>query len=399
MKVLVLNSGSSSLKFQLINCDTEEVLAKGLCDRIGMDGGNFTYKGKEKTKTDVQMADHTVALKILFDALTNPETGAVKSIEDIDAIGHRVVHGGEKYSDPVLVDDKVLADIEELSSLAPLHNPANAMGIKACMSMTKAPQVAVFDTAFHQTMPQYAYMYGVPYKYYEENGVRRYGFHGTSHKFVSKAATEWLEKEFGVKTADSKVITCHLGNGSSIAAVKGGKVMDTTMGLTPEPGLIMGTRAGDVDPSAITFIMEKCGVTPEEMDKIINKQSGLLGISGVSSDMRDIIEGKGKGCSKCQLAFDMLVYSIKKFIGAYAAAMGGVDMIVFTGGIGENSEPVRKAVLSGMEYLGITLDCEKNKVMGEKADLTKKCDGKAVVIPTNEELMIALETVSVVTGK
>ncbi|MBQ0105186.1 MAG: acetate kinase [Armatimonadetes bacterium] len=398
MKVLVLNSGSSSLKFQLINSETEEVLAKGQCDRIGMDGGNFTYKGAEKYKIDADMENHEVALKILFDALTDKDKGAIKSVDEIDAIGHRVVHGGEKYSDPVLVTDKVLADIEELSSLAPLHNPANAMGIKACMSMTKAPQVAVFDTAFHQTMPQYAYMYGVPYKYYEENGVRRYGFHGTSHKFVSKAATEWLEKEFGIKAEDSKVITCHLGNGSSIAAVKGGKVIDTSMGLTPEPGLLMGTRAGDVDPSAITFIMEKCGVSPEEMDKIINKKSGLLGISGQSSDMRDIIEGKGKGCEKCQLAFDMLVYSIKKFIGAYAAAMGGVDMIVFTGGIGENSEPVRKAVLTGMEYLGVELDGEKNKVMGEKADITVKGDGKAVVIPTNEELMIALETVSVVNG-
>ena len=399
MLVLVLNSGSSSLKFQLIDSETEDVLAKGQCDRIGLEGGNFAYKGKEKYKKDIQMADHGVALKILFDALTNPESGAIKSVEEIDAIGHRVVHGGEKYSDPVLVDEKTLKDIDELSALAPLHNPANALGIKACMEMTKAPQVAVFDTAFHQTMPKHAYMYALPYEYYEKNGVRRYGFHGTSHKFITKEALEWLEKDYGVKPEDSKIITCHLGNGSSIAAVKGGKVIDTTMGLTPEPGLIMGTRAGDVDPSAITFIESKHQISPEAMDKILNKKSGLIGISGKSSDMRDIIEGMGQGDEKCKLAYDMLVYSIKKFIGAYAAAMNGVDAIVFTGGIGENSEPVRRGVLTNMEFLGVHLDPEKNKVMGERADLTTDNSGKALVIPTNEELMIALETVSVVTGK
>ena len=399
MKVLVLNSGSSSLKFQLIDSETEDVLAKGQCDRIGLDGGNFAYKGKEKYKKDIQMADHSVALKILFDALTNPESGAIKSVDEIDAIGHRVVHGGEKYSDPVLLDEKALKDIDDLSALAPLHNPANALGIKACMEITKAPQVAVFDTAFHQTMPKHAYMYALPYKYYEENGVRRYGFHGTSHKFITKEALEWLEKDYGVKPEDSKIITCHLGNGSSIAAVKGGKVIDTTMGLTPEPGLIMGTRAGDVDPSAITFIEAKHNISPEEMDKILNKKSGLLGISGKSSDMRDIIEGMGNGDERCKLTYDMLVYSIKKFIGAYAAAMNGVDAIVFTGGIGENSEPVRRGVLTNMEFLGVHLDPEKNKVMGERADLTTDNSGKALVIPTNEELMIALETVSVVTGK
>ncbi|MBQ7257736.1 MAG: acetate kinase [Abditibacteriota bacterium] len=399
MKVLVLNSGSSSLKFQLIDSETEDVLAKGQCDRIGLDGGNFAYKGKEKYKKDIQMADHSVALKILFDALTNPESGAIKSVDEIDAIGHRVVHGGEKYSDPVLLDEKALKDIDDLSALAPLHNPANALGIKACMEITKAPQVAVFDTAFHQTMPKHAYMYALPYKYYEENGVRRYGFHGTSHKFITKEALEWLKKDYGVKPEDSKIITCHLGNGSSIAAVKGGKVIDTTMGLTPEPGLIMGTRAGDVDPSAITFIEAKHNISPEEMDKILNKKSGLLGISGKSSDMRDIIEGMGNGDERCKLTYDMLVYSIKKFIGAYAAAMNGVDAIVFTGGIGENSEPVRRGVLTNMEFLGVHLDPEKNKVMGERADLTTDNSGKALVIPTNEELMIALETVSVVTGK
>ncbi len=399
MLVLVLNSGSSSLKFQLIDSETEDVLAKGQCDRIGLEGGNFAYKGKEKYKKDIQMADHSVALKILFDALTDPKTGAIKSVEEIDAIGHRVVHGGEKYSDPVLVDEKTLKDIDELSALAPLHNPANALGIKACMEMTKAPQVAVFDTAFHQTMPKHAYMYALPYEYYEKNGVRRYGFHGTSHKFITKEALEWLEKDYGVKPEDSKIITCHLGNGSSIAAVKGGKVIDTTMGLTPEPGLVMGTRAGDVDPSAVTFIESKHHVSPEDMDKILNKKSGLIGISGKSSDMRDIIEGMGQGDEKCKLAYDMLCYSIKKFIGAYAAAMNGVDAIVFTGGIGENSEPVRRGVLTNMEFLGVHLDPEKNKVMGEKADITSDNSGKVLVIPTNEELMIALETVSVVTGK
>ena len=398
MKVLVLNSGSSSLKFQLINSDTEEVLAKGQCDRIGMDGGNFTYKGKDKYKNDIQMENHEVALKILFDALTDAEKGAIKNIDEIDAIGHRVVHGGEKYSDPVLVDEKVLKDIEELSALAPLHNPANAMGIKACMAMTKAPQVVVFDTAFHQTMPQHAYMYALPYKYYEEFGVRRYGFHGTSHKFIAKAALEWLEKDYGIKPEDSKIITCHLGNGSSVSAVKGGKVIDTSMGLTPEPGVVMGTRAGDVDPSAITFIQSKCNISAKEMDKILNKESGLLGISGKSSDMRDIVENKASN-ERCKLAFDMVCYSVKKYIGAYSAAMGGVDAVIFTGGIGENSEPARAGILTGLEYLGLKFDAQKNKTMGEKIDLTPDNCGKVLVIPTNEELMICMETVSVVNSK
>jgi len=396
LKVLVLNSGSSSLKFQLINFETKEVLAKGLCDRIGLEGGSISYQAAEKIKLEVYMENHESALGLLFKTLVSPENGAIKSIDEIDAVGHRVVHGGEKYSKPTLVNEKVLQEIEDLSILAPLHNPANAMGIKACMKITSAPQVAVFDTAFHQTMPQYTYMYAIPYDYYTKNAVRRYGFHGTSHKFVSKETIKWLESDYGIKAEDSKIITCHLGNGSSIAAIKGGKVLDTSMGLTPVEGLIMGTRCGDIDPAALTYLATIDDLSPRDVDTIINKRSGLLGISGKSSDMRDIIENMNAGDDRCKLAFDMMCYRIRKYIGAYAAAMGGVDSVVFTGGIGENSTPVRAAVIKGLEFMDLSLDTELNKVMGRKADISLKQNGRVLIVPTNEELMIATEAVAIV---
>ena len=406
MKVLVLNSGSSSLKFQLIDTDTGKVMAKGLCDRIGIDGSSLTYTSDKKEKIEGYLANHKVALDKVFSLLTDPEKGVIGDISEIDIAGHRVVHGGEKYSEPVLVTEKVLKDIEELSALAPLHNPANAMGIEACLAVMKGvPQVAVFDTAYHQTMPDYAYMYALPYELYKEHGIRRYGFHGTSHKFVAKQAVEML-KEKGIRPEDSKIVTCHLGNGCSMAAVKGGRVIDTTMGFTPVAGCVMGSRTGDLDPSVVTFIEETLGKSPKEVDTLMNKESGLLGISGRSSDMRDIIDNKETD-PRAMLAFRMFAYRVKKYIGSYAAAMNGLDAVVFTGGVGENSEPQRKQICSDMDFLGIELDLELNHqlsfeldpakdVFFGNVDLSVKKNGSILRIPTNEELMIAMESVDVV---
>ncbi|MBP5273373.1 MAG: acetate kinase [Abditibacteriota bacterium] len=408
MKVLVLNSGSSSLKFQLIETENGKVLAKGLCDRIGIDGSSLTYSTDKKEKFEGYIENHKAALDKVFALLTDKEKGVIGSISEIDIAGHRVVHGGEKYSSPVLVTDGVLKDIEELSALAPLHNPANAMGIEACLAvMEGVPQVAVFDTAYHQTMPDYAYMYALPYELYEKYGIRRYGFHGTSHKFVAKQAMNMLEEK-GKKPEDTKIVTCHLGNGCSMAAVKGGKVIDTTMGFTPVAGCVMGSRVGDVDPSCVTFLEEKMGLSPAEADKLMNKESGLLGVSGRSSDMRDIIDNKETD-PRSMLAFRMFAYRVKKYIGAYAAAMNGLDAVVFTGGVGENSEPQRKQICSDLEYLGIELDLELNHKLSweldpEKdvfygnVDLSVKKNGSILRIPTNEELMIATEAVEVVSG-
>ncbi len=402
MKILVLNSGSSSLKYQLIDSETEEVLAKGLAERIGGAGGDIgkvTHQttGKDKVSIDVRMDDHAQAIDHVFALLTDPTSGAVKSVDEISAVGHRVLHGGEKFVQPTLVSEEVVLAIEKLSDLGPLHNPANAKGIRACMKlMPNVPQVAVFDTAFHATMPDYAYMYALPYKYYTEYGIRRYGFHGTSHRYVTNQAQKMLGK-LGMDTGKSRIVTCHLGNGSSMAAVVGGKVQDTTMGVTPAEGLMMGTRAGDMDPAILPYIAKKTGATAEELDNLINKKSGLLGVSGVSADMRDVEGAAGDGNARAKLALSIFWYRIRKYIGAYAAAMAGLDAIVFTGGIGENSSVTREKVCEGLEFLGIELDEQKNSTMRGPADISR--DGSKVrilLIPTNEERVIARETVEVV---
>lgn len=395
MNVLVINCGSSSLKYQLINSDSEEVLAKGLCERIGIDGRLVYQKeGLDKEITEAPMPTHKEAIQMVLDALVNPKTGAVKSLAEIDAVGHRVVHGGEKFSDSVVITEEVIAQVEECNDLAPLHNPANIIGIRACQAlMPNVPMVGVFDTAFHQTMPEKAYLYGLPYEYYEKYKVRRYGFHGTSHSFVSKRTAELLGKNI----EDTKIIVCHLGNGSSITAVKGGKSVDTTMGLTPLAGVIMGTRSGDIDPAIIEFLANKTGKNIEEINTILNKKSGVYGLSGGFSDFRDLGKGMEEGNDRCRLALDVFAYGVKKYIGAYAAAMGGVDAIAFTAGIGENNPYVRNLAMTDMEYMGITIDQEANKVMGdEKLISTPDSKVKVFVVPTNEELAIARETVALV---
>ena len=392
MKVLVINCGSSSLKYQLIDTESEDVLAKGLCERIGIDGRlTHTKSGSDKVTKDVAMPDHDKAVSIVLDTLTDPELGAVSSLEEIDAVGHRVVHGGERFAKSVVVDDEVFKAIEEVSDLAPLHNPANLTGIRACMKlMPGVPQTAVFDTAFHQTMPDYAYMYGIPYEYYEKYKIRRYGFHGTSHSFVSKRAIELL----GKPAEDTKVIVCHLGNGSSITAVKGGKSVDTSMGLTPLAGVSMGTRSGLIDPAIIEFIADKENMSLKDVMAVLNKKSGMLGLSGVSSDFRDLDKGIGEGNEQCRLAVELFAYQTAKYVGAYAAAMNGVDAICFTAGVGENNTAVRKQVVDRLGFLGITLDEEANQVRGdEKLISTPDSKVKVFVIPTNEELAIARETV------
>lgn len=395
MNVLVINCGSSSLKFQLINSESEQVLAKGLCERIGIDG-SLTYQpeGGEKVKSDKAMPTHTEAIQFVIDALTDADTGVVKSLSEIGAVGHRVVHGGEKFAKSVVITDEVKATIEECNDLAPLHNPANLIGINACEKlMPGTPMVAVFDTAFHQTMPDYAYMYAIPYELYEKYGVRRYGFHGTSHRYVSKRVCEFL----GINPEGKRIITCHIGNGGSIAAIKDGKCMDTTMGLTPLEGLMMGTRSGDIDAGAVTFIMEKEGLNTTGVSNLLNKKSGVLGISGVSSDMRELLAACAAGNEKAILAEKMYYYRIKKYIGAYAAALGGVDIILFTGGVGENQMECRREVCKDMEYMGIELDNDINaKVRGEEAIIsTPASKVKVVVIPTDEELLIASDTMDI----
>lgn len=394
MKVLVINCGSSSLKYQLIDSDSEAVLAKGLCERIGIDGRLVYQKaGLDKEITEAAMPTHKEAIQMVLDALTNDKTGAVASLKEIDAVGHRVVHGGEKFANSVLINDEVIKAIEECSDLAPLHNPANLIGINVSKElMPGLPNVAVFDTAFHQTMPEKAYMYGLPYEYYEEDKVRRYGFHGTSHSFVSKEIAQFL----GMDLSNSKIVVCHLGNGASISAVKDGKCIDTSMGLTPLAGLVMGTRCGDIDPAIIEFIANKRGMTLAETMNVLNKKSGVFGLSGgLSSDFRDLEEAADAGNKKAQIALDVFCYNVVKTVGAYVAALNGVDAIAFTAGIGENAANVREAVVANLGYLGIALDPEKNKVRGENIKISTDDSKVAVcIIPTNEELAICRETVA-----
>ena len=397
MNVLVINCGSSSLKFQLINAETEKVLAKGLCERIGIDG-RLTYQpaGGEKEKSDLAMPTHTEAIQFVIDALTNEKTGVVKSLDEIGAVGHRVVHGGEKFASSVVITDEVKKAVEECNDLAPLHNPANLIGVAACEKlMPGTPMVAVFDTAFHQTMPEKAYMYGLPYEYYEKYKVRRYGFHGTSHSFVSKRAAEVMGKSYD----EVKTIVCHLGNGSSVSAVLNGKCVDTSMGLTPLEGLVMGTRSGDIDPAIMEFIAKKENLDIEGVMEVLNKKSGVFGISGgLSSDFRDLTDAMNAGDKKAKIAMDVFSYRVAKYIGSYAAAMNGVDAIVFTAGIGENDDYVREEVCKYLGYLGVDFDSEVNTgLRGKEAELTKEGSKvKVFVIPTNEELAIARETLALV---
>ena len=394
MKVLVINAGSSSLKYQLMDPDTGVVLAKGLCERIGIDG-KFTYKpqieGKETLKAvDVAMPTHSEAIQAVLNALVDPKNGVIGSMKEIDAVGHRVVHGGEAFNKSVRIDDKVMATIEECVPLAPLHNPANITGIRACEKvMPGVPMVAVFDTAFHQTMPAKAFTYALPYEYYKNDKVRRYGFHGTSHKYVTERAAAML----GKPAAELKIITCHLGNGSSVTAVDGGKSVDTSMGFTPLAGLPMGTRSGDLDAGILQFLMNKYKLSIDEMLNILNKKSGVQGISEVSSDFRDLEEAAKAGNQQAQLALDTFQYGVKKLIGSYAAAMGGVDAIVFTAGVGENDAATRMAVASDLEFMGVKMDAAANNVRGKETVIsTADSKVKVLLIPTDEELMIAKDT-------
>ena len=398
MNILVINAGSSSLKYQLLNPDTQEVLAKGLCERIGLDG-KFTYKpaGKEAVKdADVSMPTHSEAIQTVLNALVDPKNGVIGSMKEIDAVGHRVVHGGEKFAQSVLITDEVMAAIEECNPLAPLHNPANIIGIRACQAlMPGTPMVAVFDTAFHQTMPPVAYTYALPYEFYEQDKVRRYGFHGTSHKYVSQRAAAMLGKPI----EELKLISCHLGNGSSVTAIDKGRSVDTSMGFTPLAGLPMGTRSGDLDAGILEYLMHKHNMDIDQMLNVLNKKSGVLGISGVSSDFRDLEKAKEEGSQRAALALDVFHYNVKKLIGSYAAAMGGVDAVIFTAGVGENGAVDRKTIVSGLEFMGIKIDDEKNSKRGEEIDVsTDDAKVRVLVIPTNEELMIAMDTAALVKG-
>ena len=396
MNILVINCGSSSLKYQLIDSESEKVLAKGLCERIGIDG-RLTYSpaGGEKEVTDAPMPTHTEAIQLVLDALTNEKTGVIKSLDEVGAVGHRLVHGGEKFACSAVITDEMIAAVEECNDLAPLHNPANLIGVDACKKcMPGVPMVGVFDTAFHQTMPKEAYMYALPYEYYEKYKVRRYGFHGTSHSFVSKRTAEFLGKD----VKDMKIIVCHLGNGSSISAVKGGKSIDTSMGLTPLEGVPMGTRSGDIDPAILEFLAKKENMDIFQLTAMLNKKSGVFGVSdGVSSDFRDLENAAAEGNDKAQLARDVFAYNVAKYVGAYAAAMNGVDAIAFTAGVGENDKNVRKAVIERLGFLGIELDEEANNKRGED-NIISTADSKVTVcvIPTNEERAIARETLALV---
>ncbi len=392
MKILVINAGSSSLKYQLFSMTNETVLAKGLCERIGIEGSRnkFQPAGKEQVVIEKPMKDHSDAIKMVIDALINKEYGVIDSMDEIKAVGHRVVHGGEFFSKSVLIDENVKKAIDQCSQLAPLHNPPNLIGIEACeRTMPGVPQVAVFDTAFHQTMDKVAYLYALPYELYEKYKIRRYGFHGTSHKYVSQKAAEMLGKPI----EELKIITLHLGNGSSVTAVKNGKSVDTSMGFTPLEGVIMGTRCGEIDPAILTFLMEKENLDYNQVNSLLNKESGVLGISGVSSDFRDLDDAIREGNKRAKLALDMFCYSVKKYIGEYAVAMGGVDAIVFTAGVGENNAEAREEITSELAFMGIQVDKEKNNVRGVAADVSAAgATVRTLVIPTNEELMIALDT-------
>jgi acetate kinase len=396
MNVLVINCGSSSLKFQLINSETEGVLAKGLCERIGIDGVlTYTPAGEEKEKSNLAMPTHTEAIQFVIDALTNEKTGVVKSLDEIGAVGHRVVHGGEAFTKSVVITEEVIKAIEDNNDLAPLHNPANIIGIRACETlMPKTPMVAVFDTAFHQTMPAKAYMYGLPYEYYEKYGVRRYGFHGTSHSFVSKRVAELV----GKPVDQIKTIVCHLGNGASVSAVEYGKSVDTSMGLTPLEGLVMGTRSGDIDPAILEYIGRKEGLDLEGCISMLNKKSGVFGLSGnLSSDFRDLDDAAASGNDKAKTAVDVFCYRVAKYIGSYVAAMNGVDVIAFTAGIGENDAHVRKTVMGYLGYLGVNLDAVANDSHGEEVTIsTPDSKVKVMVVPTNEELAICRDTVALI---
>ena len=396
MNILVINCGSSSLKYQLINSDSEAALAKGLCERIGIDGSVLTHTpaGKDKVRIETPMPNHTVAVQLVIDALTNAEHGVIKSLDEIGAVGHRVVHGGEKFASSVVITDEVMKAIEECNDLAPLHNPANLIGINSCKEiMPNVPMVAVFDTAFHQTMPEKAYLYGLPYEYYEKYKVRRYGFHGTSHDYVSARAAQLL----GKKREELKIIVCHLGNGASVSAVDHGKCVDTSMGLTPLEGLIMGTRSGDMDPAICDFICQKEGLTSAEMNTVLNKKSGVLGMSGVSSDFRDVEAAANEGNHQAAAALDAFYYRVAKYIGAYTAAMNGVDAIAFTAGVGENNIGGRAEICKYLGYLGTEIDSDKNNVRGEERIISKNGSKVTLMaIPTNEELAIARQTLELV---
>lgn len=404
MNVLVINCGSSSLKYELFDMEAERSLAGGLCERVGTDGSNIEHKRADGViyRADVKMPDHRVAISQAIEALTSPEHGVIGSLEEINAVGHRVVHGGEEFAQSVRIDEQVEEAIERFSRLAPLHNPPNLLGIRAARELLPdVAHVAVFDTSFHQTMPAYAYIYGLPYEMYAEHGIRRYGFHGTSHRYVSLRAAQYLA-ERGIPIEEQKIVTCHLGNGCSMAAVKGGKSIDTTMGFTPLEGLVMGTRCGDIDPAIVLYLAQNLGMSLEEIDRMLQKKSGLLGLSGVSNDMRDIQKAAAQGDERARLTVELFAYRVRKYIGAYAAAMGGVDCVVMTGGIGENDHLQRRWCVQGLEFLGIVEDPAKNLPKGELqytdgiADIgAEDARGYLLVIQTDEELMIARDTVEV----
>lgn len=395
VKIFVVNCGSSSIKYQLINMENETALAKGMVERIGMEGSllKHTPAGKYTVDLPGDIPDHATGIKLILQALVNPEYGVINDMADIDAVGHRVVHGGERFADSVLITQDVLKGIEACAEIAPLHNPPNLHGINACMEiMPTTPQVAVFDTAFHQTLPKIAYLYGLPYEMYVKYGLRRYGFHGTSHKYVAQVAASMMQEHM----TDLRIITCHLGNGASITAIKYGKSVDTSMGYTPLEGLIMGTRSGEIDPAIIPFLMEKENMTGPQIDDYLNRRSGILGISGLSSDFRDLESAANRGDERSQLAIDLFAYKVKKYIGGYVAAMGGVDAIVFTAGLGENSPFMRDKICNGLEYLGTRIDPERNKVRGKAQEISvKRATVKIFVIPTNEELVIARDTFNI----
>lgn len=396
MNILVINCGSSSLKYQLLDMDTNNPLAKGLVERIGLPGAILTHKPLrgEKEVITSEISDHSVAIKLVLAALTNEEYGVVTSLAEIAAVGHRVVHGGEKFSESVVVTEEVMDTLEECVELAPLHNPPNIAGIRACQNlMPGVPQIAVFDTAFHQTMPPYAYLYGLPYEMYEKYKIRKYGFHGTSHKYVSQRAAVLLKKP----VENLRLISCHLGNGSSITAIKGGKSLETSMGFTPLEGLMMGTRSGDLDPAIVSYIQAKENLSSEQVNDFLNKKCGVLGVSGVSSDFRDIEDAAAEGNYRAQLALDIFAHDVKKYIGAYAAVLDGVDAVIFTAGLGENSPEMRESVCKNLDYMGIELDLAKNKIRGEEVDVSKPGTScRVLVIPTNEEMMIATDTLRLI---